>query len=80
MAPMENEGTADLKDPLPREHWAGGEGIPKPKLLPVLTGLGTGRLLAKGAMGGPPNTIFLVEILGLPKAKGVFWGVRPWVF
>lgn len=31
-------------------------------------------------MGGPANIIFLAEILGLLKAKGVFGGVRPWVF
>lgn len=41
---MENEGAGDRKDPLSKESWAAGERTPNPRLLPVLTGPGTGVL------------------------------------
>lgn len=31
-------------------------------------------------MQGPPDIVFLAEMLALPTTKGVFWLVRPWVF
>lgn len=42
--PMGNDEAGDLKDPFPTEPWGGEECIPKPKLLPALTGPRTGVL------------------------------------
>lgn len=38
---MENEEADAVKGPLPAQPWAGGEGIPQPRLLLVVTGPGT---------------------------------------
>lgn len=79
-APMEKEGAADPKGPMPTKPWVGVEDTPKDKLLPAVTAPGVEAFCPKVGVEVPPNTGLLSGVLAMLKAKGVVWLGVPRLF